>query len=144
MKADWIEIKRGDIMPQFAGIHVSINPKGFITMNRATHQMLGEPAAFLLLYDRVNNRIGLKPSAKAARNAYPILRRNRTGAMIHAYRLLREHPIILPHTLEFDTAEIDDDGILVLDLRLGKLSQRSIACIERHKRNKAAHLEPER
>ncbi len=66
MNADWIEIKRGDILPQFAGIHVSINPKGFITMNRATHQMLGDPAAFLLLYDRVNNRIGLKPSAKAA------------------------------------------------------------------------------
>ncbi|MBK9527950.1 MAG: hypothetical protein IPO41_06435 [Acidobacteria bacterium] len=67
MKADWIEIKRGDILPQFAGIHVSINPKGFITMNRATHQMLGDPAAFLLLYDRVNNRIGLRPAAKAAR-----------------------------------------------------------------------------
>ncbi|MBK9527951.1 MAG: hypothetical protein IPO41_06440 [Acidobacteria bacterium] len=59
--------------------------------------------------------------------------------MIHAHRLLREHRIILPHTMQFDTAEIDDDGILVLDLRLAKLSQRRSPRIERHKRYKAEH-----
>lgn len=134
MKADWIEIKRGDIMPQFAGIHVSINPEGHIALNGATHQMLGEPAAYLLLYDRVNNRIGLKPAAKAARNAYPVLRRNRTSAVVFAHRLLREQRIILPQTLQFDTAAIDEDGILVLDLRTATISRRAIAGVERQKR----------
>ena len=134
MKADWIEIKRGDIMPQFAGIHVSMNPEGHIALNGATHQMLGEPAAYLLLYDRVNNRIGLKPAAKAARNAYPVLRRNRTSAVVFAHRLLREQRIILPQTLQFDTAAIDEDGILVLDLRTATISCRAIAGVERQKR----------
>ncbi len=28
MKADWEVIKRGDVMPQHAGLHVTLNPKG--------------------------------------------------------------------------------------------------------------------
>ena len=144
MKADWIEIKRGDIMPQFAGIHVSMNPEGHIALNGATHQMLGEPAAYLLLYDRVNNRIGLKPSAKAARNAYPVLRRNRTSAVVFAHRLLREQRIILPHTLQFDEADIDEDGILILDLRSAKPSRRALAAVERMRQKLARPNTPAR
>ena len=144
MKADWIEIKRGDIMPQFAGIHVSINPEGHIALNGATHQMLGEPAAYLLLYDRVNNRIGLKPSARAARNAYPVLRRNRTSAVVFAHRLLREQRIILPQTLQFDTAEIDEDGILILNLRSAKPSRRALAAVERMRQKLARPNTPAR
>ena len=144
MKADWIEIKRGDIMPQFAGIHVSMNPEGHIALNGATHQMLGEPAAYLLLYDRVNNRIGLKPAAKAARNAYPVLRRNRTSAVVFAHRLIREQRIILPHTLQFDEADIDEDGILILDLRSAKPSRRALAAVERMKQKLARPNTPAR
>ena len=127
MLADWIEIGRGDVMPQYAGLHVTMNAKGDIVMNRYTHQELGEPAAFSLQYDRANNRIGLKPTAKNARNAYPALKSNRTGIMVRGHRLLRERRIMLPHTVQFDDAEIDTDGILILDLRTARPSRRAQA-----------------
>jgi hypothetical protein len=128
MKADWIEIKRGDMHPQQAGVRASMNPKGHIVINRVTHQTLGEPAAFLILYDRVNMRIGLKPASLSTRNAYPALKSNRSGAkLVYGYRLMREHRINLEHPIQFDDARIDEDGILLLDLRTAIVSRRGLA-----------------
>ncbi len=138
MKADWIEIKRGDIMPQYAGIYATLNRKGTIVISRGTHELLGAPKAFLLLYDKANNRIGLKPAALTTRNAYPAGVTNRSGGKkIHAHRLLREQRIILPHTLQFDEADIDEDGILILDLRAAKPSRRALAGVERMRQKQA-------
>jgi hypothetical protein len=126
MQADWIEIKRGDVMPQYAGVHVSMNPKGEIVMNAVAYRELGSPGAFLLLYDAANHRIGLRPAERSAPNAYPALKSNRTGIMVRAHRLLREQRIILPLTMQFDKAEIDTDGILILDLRTARPSRRAL------------------
>lgn len=133
MRAEWVEIKRGDVLPQHAGIYVTMNAKGHIVMSRVTYGMLGEPEAFGLLYDRVNNRIGLKPAHRSTRNAYPALVSNKSGAkMVKAYRLIKEHRIILPHTVRFEDAEIDEDGILVLDLRTAKACRRGLARARRN------------
>ena len=127
MKAEWIEIKRGDVPPQHAGMRVSMNTAGQIVINRSGYQLLGSPKAFSLLFDKVNNRIGLKPTGAGLRNAYPALKSNRNGAMmVRAFRLMREHRIILPKTVEFEDARIDDDGILVLDLRTAVVSRRAL------------------
>ena len=126
MRADWQEIPRGDIMPQYAGIYVTMNPAGDIVLSRVTYEMLGSPPAFVILYDKVNNRIGLKPAALATKNAYPVRVSNKAGAkMVRGHRLTREHRIVLPHTVRFYDADIDEDGILVLDLRTAKISPRA-------------------
>src|SRR5205814_2124126 len=118
MRANWIEIKRGDVLPQFAGIHVTMNLKGEIVMSRVTYELLGSPKAFQLLYDKTNNRIGLKPSALTMHNAYPACVAQRNGGKkVRAYRLVAEHRIDLPYTVQFDDAQIDEDGTLVLDIR---------------------------
>jgi len=133
MRADWQEIPRGDVMPQYAGLYATMNPMGRIVMNRITYDKLGSPEAFVILYDRNNNRIGLKPAHGIVKNAYPALVSNNAGAkMVRAFRLLREHNIELPHTVQFCDADISDDGILILDLRTAKLSPRASA----HKRRK--------
>jgi hypothetical protein len=126
MRENWIEIKRGDIMPQYTGIYATMNPKGDIVISKVTYQLLGSPKAFNILYDRANNRIGLKPTALAAKNAYPPRVWNRAGAkMLRGHRLTREHRIELPHTVQFTDARIDEDGILILDLRTAKHSPRA-------------------
>ena len=127
MKAEWIEIRRGDVMPQYAGIHVTMNTKGEIVMSRVTYNMLGAPKAFLLLFDKVNNRIALKPTIPAIRNAYPVMTRGRRmqSRCVNAYRLLVEFGIEVPETLEFKDPEIDQDGQLILDLRTAKVSRRA-------------------
>ncbi len=125
MRADWQEIPRGDIMPQHSGIYVTMNRMGDIVMSRVTYEMLGSPPAFVMLYDKTNRRIGLKPAALATRNAYPARVASRAGAKkIHGHRLTREHRIDLPQTVQFYDADLDEDGVLVLDLRTAKPSRR--------------------
>ena len=133
MRADWQEVKRGDVMPQYAGIYVTMNPGGDIVMSRVTYEMMGSPEAFVIFFDATNRRIGLKPAHKSTRNAYPARVSNRAGAkMVRGHRLTREYRIDLPQTVRFYDADIDEDGILVLDLRTAKISPRSA----KHPRNR--------
>jgi hypothetical protein len=124
MKANWTMLPRGDISTQAAGIYVSMNREGSIVLNRTLYVRLGEPAAVHILFDRVNNRIALKPTIAAMRNAYPVGKKRR-GRIIYAKRLLREFGIDLPDTIEFRDAEIDQDGQLILDLRTARASRRA-------------------
>ena len=125
MRAEWEECPRNDVMPQYAGVYVTMNPKGVIAMSRITYEMLDSPEAVLLLFDRTNRRIGLKPTRRAVRNAYPVRVMGRCGAKkVHAFRLIREYSIDLPATVKFPDAEIDEDGILRLDLRTAEIPRR--------------------
>lgn len=127
MKRSWQEIPHGDKRAQWAGLYVTMNGKGSIVMNRATHERLGSAEAFLLLYDPANNTIGLKPTVGAMRNAYPALKSGRHGGRrLSAYRLLQECGLVVKDTIEFPDAEIDTDGFLILDLRSARISNRAL------------------
>src|SRR5215813_3158521 len=127
MKRNWSEVPRGDKRAQWAGVYVTMNSRGTIVMNRAAHERMGEPQAFLLLFDSANNTIGLKPTGPQARNAYPALKYGRHGGRrVAAYRLLTEYGLHVKETLEFPDAEIDEDGILVLNLRTARVSKRAL------------------
>ena len=134
MRADWQEVPRGDVMPQYAGIYVTMKPKGEIMMSRVTYEMMGSPKAFVILFDQTNRRIGLKPSALTTRNAYPVCVGSNAGAKrLLAYRLTREHDIDLEQTVRFYDAKIDEDGVLTLDLRTAKVSPRALGYQKRVK-----------
>ena len=125
MKTDWREVPRDEIKGQWAALYVTMNRRGFIVMSRVTHQRLGEPKAFQLLFDAVNNRIGLKPAAQSTRNAYPVGPCGpHGGKVVRAYRLMQDFGISLPETIRFHDAEIDQDGVLVLDLRTARVTGR--------------------
>jgi hypothetical protein len=125
MKANWQEVPNGDMSPQTSGIYVTMNPKGQIAMSRGTYQMLDEPPAFLVLYDKANNRVGLQPAALSTKNAYRACKHNSCGGRaVHCYRLTRIHRIDLPQTVRFFDADIDEDGILRLDLRTARVPNR--------------------
>jgi hypothetical protein len=95
-------------------------------MSRLTFEKLGEPVAVTLLFDQANGRIGIKPSSPSMRNAYPVAKQGRHGGrLIRAYRLMQEFGVSLPDTIRFQEPEIDNDGILVLDLRTAKVSGRA-------------------
>jgi hypothetical protein len=127
MKRGWKEIGRNDRRPQWSGLYVTMNSKGTIVLNRAAHEQVGGPEAFHLLYDAANNTIGLKPTLPALKNAYPANKSGRHGGRkISAYRLIAECSLRIDETLEFPDAEIDLDGILLLNLRTAKISQRAL------------------
>lgn len=127
MRREWKEISRDDKRPQWAGLYVTMNSKGTIVMNRAAHERLGGAEAFMLLYDSANNTIGLKPTSRSLRNAYPAHQSGRHGGRkVSAYRLVTECSLHINETLEFPDAEIDTDGILILNLRTAKISNRAL------------------
>ena len=112
-----------DIVPAALGEAVVVH--GAIAL---AHKRLGEPQAMLILFDRVNNRIGLRAANPGLRNAYPIAKYGRHGGrLVRAYRLLAEHAIDLPETVEFPDARIDEDAVLILDLRTARISNRYLA-----------------
>lgn len=127
MKRNWKQIGRNDVRAQWAGLYVTMNRMGTIVLNRVAHERMGAPAAFNLLYDADNNTIGLKPTAERMRDAYPANRSGRHGRRkISAYRLVIECGLHIKDTLEFPDAEIDLDGILVLNLRTATVSKRAL------------------
>lgn len=127
MKRFWKELPKDDKKAQWAGLYVTLNSKGSLVMNRATHQRLGEPAAFHILWDAANYTIGLKPTYPRVRNAYPVMRSGKHGGKrVSVYRLLTEYGLHIKETLEFPDAEIDENGILLLHLRTAKVSNRAI------------------
>ena len=126
MRPDWRECPRR-FDRAMAAHYVTMNRKGQIAMNRKTYEAFGEPVAVNLFFDKVNNRIGLKPTALAARNAFPVAKQGRHGGkMVRAYRMMQEFGIDLPETIQFRDVEIDEDGILILDLRTAKVSERAL------------------
>jgi hypothetical protein len=134
MKRDWKQIPRGGKRAQWAGIYVTMNGKGTIVLNRAADERMGSPAAYHLLYDIPNNTIGLKPTAASMRDAYPAMKSGRHGGKkVNAYRLLTECSLVIKETLEFPDAEIDEDGILILNLRTAKISKRALNHPSKHK-----------
>ncbi|MBK9214543.1 MAG: hypothetical protein IPM59_02940 [Chloracidobacterium sp.] len=127
MRRDWKQIPRDEKRPQWAGIYITMNSKGTIVLSRSTHDLLGAPAAFMLFYDSANNTIGLKPTALGQRHAYPLIKSGRHGGRkVSAYRLIKECSLVIDQTLEFPDAEIDTDGLLLLNLRTAKISNRAL------------------
>jgi hypothetical protein len=127
MKREWKQINRDETRAQWAGVYVTLNSKGIVVLNRVAHERMGGPEAFALLYDAPNNTIGLKPTGVRMRNAYPVYKSGRHGGRkVNAYRLLTECSLIVKETLEFPEAEIDEDGILLLNLRTARVSKRAL------------------
>lgn len=138
MKRNWKELPKDDTAAAWAGLYVTMNPKGRIAMSRVTYMRLGAPKAFLILFDAVNNVIGLKGTHLAARNAYrPCVVGTNGGRAIFANRLINEYAIRLPDTIRFHDPEIDQDGVLILDLRTAKISERSWNANGRRKKQEA-------
>lgn len=114
----WQKIGRDERRGRWATFHVTMCPKGIIAISRFTLETLGDPEAFFLLFDKLNHTIGLQPTRKTEKDAYPTARRGTRGAKtVRAFRLCQVCGVRLPQTIRFTAPEIDHDGVLILDLR---------------------------
>ena len=121
MRANWTECPNEGRLGRWAGIWVTMNPKGRIVLGRKVYKQLGEPGWVKLLFDKTSRRIGIQPTVEGERNAYRVSRDGPSAPMIvRAFRLMMEFDVRLEETVQFDDAEINGDGILVLDLRTAR------------------------
>ena len=117
----WEEFLKGPVKQNASSMRVSLNRKREIRLNMPAMKGLGEPEAVVLLYDRLNSRIGIRASRADVPNAYP-LRRNTNGlssryGRIYASSFCRFHQIRNDKTIFFADARQDNNGVLVLDLK---------------------------
>jgi len=118
VRRNWEECPRSAREMRWAAFYASINPEGDIIISRVTHEALGKPDSYLLLYDRERGHIGLRPARlEKDKNAYPARPRGKHGGRrIRGYRLCREFNIKIDRTIQFHRCQMDNQGVLILDL----------------------------
>ncbi len=127
MRTMWKVIERDPKAGRWGTLYASLSPKGVIALSGRTWQKTGSPLAYLVMFDEANQRIGLKPVAAGAKNAYPAIKQGRVGCRrINAVRLMVEQRLKLTHGLRFTDIEIDADGVLTLDLRTAAVNKASV------------------
>ncbi len=118
VRRNWEECPREAAESRWAALYATLNAEGDIVISAFTHKTLGAPDSYLLLFDRERSVIGLRPARSAVeRNAYPARDRGRHGGKrIRGYRMCREFGIRVERTVRFHRCQLDNDGVLILDL----------------------------
>ena len=99
------------------GLRVTINPKGCIRLNLKAWEALGCPEAVELLFDKRRGVIGILKTETWAENAFPTKpESNGRGRRIFASPFCRHIELNARRTMLFNTAEVDDEGVLSLPL----------------------------
>jgi len=119
VRRNWEECPRERGASRWKTLYATLNQEGVLVLSRYTHEELGSPDSYVLLYDRERMVIGLRPArASVDKNAFPVGTRGRHGGkMIRAYRLCREFAISIDKTVRFHQCSIDFSGVLILDLK---------------------------
>ena len=114
----WVECPRSAGRSRWHTLYATLNPHGDLVISRFTHEALGSPKAYVLLFEKETHVIGLRPiSNRPEMNAYPANERGRHGGRrISCYHLCREIGLNLGETIRFHQCYIDHHGILILDL----------------------------
>jgi hypothetical protein len=96
--------------------YFTIQQRGNFSLNRLAYEMLGEPQAVELLYDRVDHIIGLRPIDPSEKHAYPVRRQqNSASYVVSGHSFCSYYSIPTEITRKY-TAVIND-GMLTADLK---------------------------
>jgi hypothetical protein len=58
----WRETPRDARDSRWESLYATLNPEGDLVISRRTHEVLGSPDSYLLLFDVERNVIGLRPA----------------------------------------------------------------------------------
>jgi hypothetical protein len=110
---------------RWSGFHVTMNPKGMIYLNGSAMKALDNSDRLELRYDEFNNTIGLKPTNSLNVHAFKAaLKGKHGGRKIRAFRLLKQFQIKLDCPVRFLKPEMNEEGMMVLDLRQTSVAVR--------------------
>jgi hypothetical protein len=104
----------GPTVPKKDRVHVTLNQKGRILLNRKVYELLKRPEAVFLYYSREDDTIAIEPTSPRLAGAFPVVSKD-AYFLIHASPLCRHYGIRITTTEKFIHPEIDQ-GILRLKL----------------------------
>jgi hypothetical protein len=111
----WEKYTGGPTKPPEERIHITINKKGLLMMNRNVHKLLSNAEAVELMFNRKEGVIGISPAHAKLSEAFPVV--DKGGSFgINASPFCRHFGIKVQGTEEFDNPEIDDTDVLRLKL----------------------------
>jgi hypothetical protein len=111
----WEKFTGGPTRPREERLHVTINKKNVLMLNRNVHKLLGNAEAVELLFNRREAVIGVSPAKVQLTEAFPV--QNKGGYhVINASPFCRHFGIKVDGTEAFVNPEIDDTGVLRLNL----------------------------
>ncbi len=117
----WDEFKLTADVRETGGAGASINKRGVICLNAHAWKGFGSPEAVVLLFDKLNRVIGLRPCHPRLDNAVPVRKKYPGGKddrmVIRAIALCHYHELTITTTLRFRNPAINKSGVLELDLR---------------------------
>jgi hypothetical protein len=96
---------------------VTLGLKGTFFLNRFAYEALGSPTAVEMLFDGNERVIGLKPTDPRRRNAFVIKPHGKRGyRRLSAAAFMKHYRIKNDRTILFENIDLDDDGVLLLDM----------------------------
>lgn len=119
MKLDdaWEEFTAGPNEDRASRMHVTINRHGSMFFNRRVFELLGRPEAVVLYYNRKREKIAVASTHRRNAKGFPLVPHGDTTWRIQANPFCRRHGIRVNKTEKFVGAEVDDDAMLLLDLK---------------------------
>jgi hypothetical protein len=97
-------------------VHVTVNKKNNIYLNRHTWEQLGSPEAAILMLEEETDTIGIEPAHLQKEGAFPFKVAGRSMYMLNATTFFQNHGIRFSQSEAFLNPSFED-GILALNLR---------------------------
>ena len=103
-------------------LRITLNSKGVMLFNKRAYEAMGSPGGAELMFDEEQNTIGLRPRDLRFQNAFPFKVKKHSPTKQYHYRTISASPFckqfdIRPKTtILFTTPDLDNDGVLLLDL----------------------------
>jgi hypothetical protein len=98
-------------------IHVTLRPDGVIYLNQNVYRMMGQPGAVALYYSDETDTIAIEPADPRSNEHFPLLRKGKTGWEISSGNFCGHYELRPKQTQQFVRPEINNDGILLLNMR---------------------------
>ena len=116
LERDFEKFNGGPTLATQNRMHVTMSALGVIYLNQNTYRILGKPAAVSLYYSREQDTIAIEPANPRLPQSFPV------KPCQNAYRILAgpflgHFKIRTAETIRFVRPDIDDQGVLMLDLR---------------------------
>jgi hypothetical protein len=98
-------------------MHITLNSRGTLRINRVALEKLGDPEKVKLLFDHANKAIGIRPAVETDRHPYTLRTyRNGSHREVQINGFLRHYNAATTRTIRYLNPEIDNWGVLVLDM----------------------------
>ena len=95
---------------------MTLNKRGQFNINKRAYNMLGSPQAVVLYFDKASSVIGLSPAPPKLTEAFPVNEKDGYFT-VNGISFARHYGIHIDTTEAFLDPELDEKGILHLDLR---------------------------